>query len=196
MEFVANYQEKGPSKRIERVDRTQAHPGYQVYDSRRVVDPEWNKLFGGGKAQIAYYSMGKMSVRLGGLWRQGRPICGVRVTNCGPHPARRHARDCIASISRVWRIISGCPDQRKTLSTTHPNATQPPFLLPPQHATKTSYRFCGNSNVRRWSARRPPLHRSTLFLVECPIVALASLRNSIIIYSRWEEGRTHRITIP
>lgn len=45
-----------------------SYPGYQVYDARCVVDPEWNEFFRGGKAQIADYSMGKMSVRLGGFW--------------------------------------------------------------------------------------------------------------------------------
>jgi hypothetical protein len=48
IEFVANYIVL--RKRFERVDGTWAHPGYQVYDARRIVDTEWNKFFGGGKA--------------------------------------------------------------------------------------------------------------------------------------------------
>jgi hypothetical protein len=89
MEFVANYVKKVHQKRIERVNRkTQAHLGYQVYDARRAVDAERNKLFGGGKAQIADHSVGEMSVRLGGLWRQGRSICGVRVTTVGASPGQ------------------------------------------------------------------------------------------------------------
>jgi hypothetical protein len=48
IEFVANYIVL--RKRFERVDGTRAHPGYQVYDARRIVDAEWNKFFGGGKA--------------------------------------------------------------------------------------------------------------------------------------------------
>jgi hypothetical protein len=89
MEFVANYVKKVHQKRIERVNRkTQAHLGYQVYDARRAIDAERNKLFGGGKAQIADHSVGEMSVRLGGLWRQGRSICGVRVTTVGASPGQ------------------------------------------------------------------------------------------------------------
>ena len=74
---------------------------------------------------------------------------------------------------------------------THPNAIQSPFLFPPQHASKTSDRLCGNSNVRRRSALCPTLHRSTLLPVKYPIIILAGLRlNSI--YDHGMCGRRKR----
>jgi len=68
IEFVANYSAQkdmktSVGKESKGLDRgTHAHSGYQIYDARRVVDPEWNEFFGGGKAQVTDYSMGEMSV--------------------------------------------------------------------------------------------------------------------------------------
>jgi len=70
MEFVANYStQKNENALLRKGRRTDAYPGYQVYDARCAVDPEWNEFFRGGKAQVADNGMSKMSVRLCGFWR-------------------------------------------------------------------------------------------------------------------------------
>lgn len=89
----------------------------------------------------------------------------------------RFHRIHLARLRREGRMISSalhCGSWPNFIDT-HPDAIQSPFLLAPQHTTETSYRLCGNRNVGRWSARRPPPHRSTLFLVKCPIIVLAGL---------------------
>lgn len=103
--------------------------------------------------------MGQMSVRFGSFRGQGRSIY-LQISesqNAGPHTAEE-------TRTRLHRIDLARPD-----------AIQSPFLFPPQHATETPYRLCGNRDVQRRSSRSPPLHRRTLFLVQRPIIVLTGL---------------------